>query len=191
MPADVVLSNLNPNQKWYAKISDAGASGLVELFNTEADAEAGANRVAYASFEFGTAVEVILINNTEDPEIDYFNSYSAWHLKVTFADGDSTAIIPFGPDTILPEIIDPLLVTDQSCEDRAKREIDGHTKIKISRTLTLGTHIQGLEVGDKRKLTDNIRGLDQQVRVDDIVIQGNEKSLIDIVTVTEFEDATR
>ena len=191
MSADIILSNITPNQKWFAKLSDAGADGLVELFNSEAAAEAGSNRVAYGSFDFGTAVAVVLTDDTEDPEIGYFNSYSAWHLTVTLLNGDSTTIIPFGPDTILPEIIDPLLVTDQACGDRAKLEIDKHTHIKISRTLTLGTHIQNLEVNDKRRLRDIARGLDQQVRVDDIKIMGDEKSLTDIITVTEFEDATR
>lgn len=191
MSADIILSNIIPNQNWYAKLSDAGADGLIELFNTAAYAQAGTHRVAYASFEFGTSVEVVLINDAEDPEIDYFNSYSAWHLIVTLLNGDSTSIIPFGPDTILPEIIDPLLVTDQAREDRAKLEIDKHTKIKISRTVTLGTHIQGLEVNDKRKLVDPARGLNQQVRVDDIRIVMEKDSVTDIITVTEYEDATR
>jgi hypothetical protein len=191
MSADVYLSNLNPNQKWFAKLSDAGDDALIELFNTQADAEAGDNRVAYGSFAFGTGVEVVLTNDTEDPEIGLFNAYDAWHLKGTFLDGDPTVIVEFGPITELPEIIDPLLTTKQACDDRAKLEIDRHTHAEISRILTLGTHIQGLEADNKRKLTDNMRGLNQQVRVDDIQIMMDKDSIIDTITVTEYEDASR
>lgn len=195
MSADIVLSNITPNQKWFAKLSDAGDDALAELFNTLAHAEAGTNRVAYGSFAFGTKIVVVLTNDTEDPEIGYFNLFSTWHLKATFLDGDPMTIIEFGPDTILPAIIDPLLVTSQACEDRALLEIGRHTMIEISHILNLGTHMQDLEIDNKRKLTDNMRGLNQQVRVDDfqllIQIQDKKVSITDILTVTEFKDAKR
>ncbi|MBN1254011.1 MAG: hypothetical protein JXA50_01890 [Deltaproteobacteria bacterium] len=191
MAADIYLSNLNPNQKWFAKLSDAGDNALVELFNSQADAEAGTSRVAYGSFAFGTEIEVVLTNDTEEPDIEFAKDQDSWHLKATFLDGDPTKIVRFGPITDLSEVIDPLLTTDQACQDRARLEMDRHTKIEVSSTLSLGTHIQGLEADDKRKLTDNMRGLDQQVRVDDIQIMIDKDSIKDIITVTEFEEVKR
>lgn len=191
MAGDIVLSNLDPNQIWYAKISDQGANALIELFNSAADANAGTNRVAYASFDFGVAVEVTLTNDTTEPDIELFCSDDEWHLMVTMQSGDDTIIIQFGPFTDKPEILDPLLASSQARIDRARREIDAGTHIEISRVISLNTHIQGLEPGDTRKLKDNARGLDQSVRIDEITITGDKDSLKTVLKTVEYDDVTR
>lgn len=191
MTAKIDNWNSDPNIKWFVKISDAGAQGLVELFKTKADAEAGTNRVAYGSFEFGTAQEVTLTNDTEDPEIELFTDREDWHIRVTLLNGDPEAIVRYGPVTDKADISDPLLVDSQALLDRGTREVDEGTHTRISRTITLGTHVQGLEADDKRRLRDGMRGLDRQVRIDDIVVRGTPNELTDILTAVEFEDATR
>jgi hypothetical protein len=205
MAADIYLTNLNPNQKWFANISaldsesfaesyDSVDEAIIELYNTEANALARTNRVAHGVFNFGTAVRVILVNDYEDPDIELFNLQNSWHLRVTFNVGDDDAIIEFGPMTDIDDVIDSLLVTDVMCEDRARLEIDRATHLKITRQIPLATHIQELEclpTGDKRNLKDNMRNLDQQVRVDEIKIHGDKNSLTDILTVVEFEDLER
>lgn len=204
MAASIYLTNLNPNQKWFANISaldseshaggESADEAIIELYNTRAYAEARTHRVAYGLFNFGTAVRVILVNDSEDPDIELFNTQDDWYLRVTFNEGDADAIREFGPMTDKDDIINPLLVTDAMCKDRAQLEIDKSTHLKITRQLSLATHIQELEclpTGDKRNLTDNMRNLDQQVRVDEIRIQGDKDSLRDTLTVVEFENIKR
>jgi hypothetical protein len=204
MAASIYLSNLNPNQKWFANISaldseshaggESADEAIVELYNTQAEAEARTGRVAYGLFNFGTAVRVTLVNDTEDPDIGLFNSQDAWHLRVTFNEGDADSIREFGPMTDLDDVIDSLLVTDTMCEARAKLEVDKATHLKVTRELSLATHIQELEclpTGDKRNLTDNMRDLNQQVRVDGVRIHGDKDLLRDTLTVVEFEDLER
>ena len=191
MAANVYSGNLKPNQQYFVKIGPSDGAGLVELFNTQAYAEAGTNRVAYGTFEFGQGQEVILTNDSEDPEIELFTDQEDWHIRVTLLNGDPEAIIRYGPVTDKSDISDPLLVDSQALLDRGTREVDEGTHTKISRTISLGTHAQGLETNDKRRLRDGMRGLDRQVRVDDIVIRGTTGSLNDTVVAVEFEDATR
>jgi len=203
MAADIYISNLDPNQRWFAKLSaitseesivDSADEVLVELFNSQSDAEAGINRVAHGSLSFGTAIRVTLTDDPEEPEIGLFNPNDTWHLRVTFTEGDGDAIIEFGPMTDLDEVIDPLLVTDVMCEARAKLEVDSATNMTITRQLSIATHIQELEclpTGDKRNLTDNMRGINQQVRIDKIEIHGDKDSLRDILTTVEFKGLNR
>lgn len=201
MAASIYLSNLNPNQKWYANISaldseshesvESADEAIIELYNNEANALARTNRVAHGVFNFGLAVRVTLIDDGEAPEIEYYNTEDTWHLRVNFLATDDDCIRVFGPLTELDDVIDPLLVTDEMCEARAQLEVDKGTNLKITRELALATHIQDLEVDDKRNLTDNMRNLDQQVRVDGIRIHGDKDSLRDVVTVVEFERLER
>jgi hypothetical protein len=198
MTASIYSGNIAPNQRYFVKIGPDAGAGLVELFNLQADAEGDVSRVAYGTFAFGYAQEVILTNDTEDPEIALFTDQDAWHLRVTLLEGDPEAIIRYGPVTDRGEILDPLLVDPQPLLDRGTYEVDEGTHAKIERTITLGTHIQELECippVDKRKLTDNMRGLNQQVRVDDIQIKGGIQDkkvyLIDIIQANEFKDVKR
>ncbi len=195
MTAQIVSLNLNPNIKWWIKLGPSGGQGLVEFFTTEADAEAGTNRVAYGTFAFGTEVEVTLTQDAETPVISLFNSLEPWHCIVTLLEGDEACLGRRGPYTDKPEVLDPLLASSQARLDRATREIDEGTHIAIYRDLALGVHTQGLEVGDARKLQDNMRGLDQSVRIESITIHGeineNKMVLVDTVRTVEFKDVKR
>ena len=191
MSADIVSLNLNPNIQWWIKIGPDAGQGLVEFFTTKADRDAGTNRVAYGVFDFGSAVEVTLTQDAETPEISFFNDYHAFHCIVTLLEGDGAYICRRGPYTDKPEVIDPLLISAQARLDRATREIDEGTHAAIYRDLTLGVHIQGLEVGDTRKLQDNMRGLNQSVRIEKITIHGDKDSLIDTIRTVEFKDVKR
>jgi hypothetical protein len=191
MTAAINSLNLNPNIQWWIKIGPSGGQGLVEFFTTKADRDAGTNRVAYGIFAFGAAVEVVLTQDAETPVISLFNDQNTWHCICTFLEEDPQAIFAIGPFTDKQEVIDPLLVDSQPILDRATREIDEGTHIKINRDLTLGVHIQGLEGGNTRKLQDNMRGLDQSTRVESIGIHGDKDTLVDTVRTGEFKDVKR
>lgn len=163
----------------------------MEFFTTKADRDAGTNRVAYGVFAFGAAVEVVLVQDAETPVISLFNDQETWHCIVTLLEEDPQAVFAIGPFTDKQEVIDPLLVSAQARLDRALREIDEGTHIKINRDLTPGVHFQGLEVGNTRKLQDNMRGLNQSVRIESITIHGDKDSLIDTIRTVEFKDVTR
>jgi len=189
--AAIISLNLSPNLQWWIKLGPSGGQGLVEFFTTKADRDAGTNRVAYGVFDFGAAVEVMLTQDAETPAISLFNDQETWHCICTLLAEDEEAIFAIGPFTDKWEVIDPLLVSAQARLDRAMREIDEGTHTKINRDLTLGVHIQGLEVGNTVKLQDNMRGLDQSVRIESITIHGDKDSLTDNLRITEFKDVKR
>ncbi len=191
MAAQINSLNLNPNIEWWIKIGPSEGQGLVEFFTTKADRDSDTNRVAYGVFAFGTEKEVTLTQDAEMPEISLFNSLEARHCIVTLLAEDPEGIFAIGPFTDKPEVIDPLLASAQARLDRATREIDEGTHIKINRDLTLGVYSQGLEVGDKVKLQDTMRGLDQSVRIESITIHGDKDSLVDTVQTVEFQDVKR
>jgi hypothetical protein len=183
--------NLDPNQTWYVKLSHDGGAGLVGLFNSQADAEAGTNRVAYAAFSYGTAVEITLTNDAADPEVSIFNTYLEYHLRVTFLSEDDAALFRVGPFTDLPEVRDTLLVSSAQILDRARREIDEHTHTAIERTMPLAAHYPALDVGDIVRVTDSMRSLDVSTRLTKVVTQFDAASLTDTITTVEYKDVTR
>lgn len=159
---DVTDWNINPNQKWFVKLSDAGAVALVELFNTLADAQAGTNRVAFGNAAFGTDVKVLLTPDTTLPSFGplvKFNIQLDYHLKITGVDGDATKRFAIGPFTDLPPVEDPLMLTEQIILARATLEINRGTHSTLRRSIALGSHYPALNCGDIVTLSSTRRGL--------------------------------
>ncbi len=149
---DVADWNIEPNQKWFVKLSDIGASALVELFNTLADLEAAVNRVAYASVAFGVDVKVTLTADATAPSfgaaLSKFNSQLDYHLKITGSDGDATKRFAIGPFTDLPPVEDPLMLSEEVIAARATLEINKGTHSTLRRQMTLESHYPDLDLGD-------------------------------------------
>lgn len=187
MSAAITNWNLDPNIKWYLRLS----SGSVELYKTQADAEAQTNRVAYGSFENGTDVAVTLNNDTTEPDIEIFNDFLSWHLRVTYESETETFIWVIEPWTDLPEISDPLLATEASIQARALYEINVHTKTRIEREVSLAQHYTDLDIGDIVRITETMRGLNNVVQCTEVTTKGTAKSLTDNIRTVEYKDLVR
>jgi hypothetical protein len=201
MAFDVTDWNINPNQKWFVKLSDAGSTALVELFNTLADAIAGANRVAVgANVAFGVDVKVVLTPEATLPTfgvLSKFNSQLDYHLKVSGVDGDVAKRFAIGPFTDLPPVEDPLMLTEEIVLARATLEINRGTHSILRSSLTLDSHYPALELGDivtvsstKRGLVavrHRIEGMSSQAQIDDNL----ELVFEDTIEAVEFQDFVR
>jgi hypothetical protein len=201
MAFDITDWNINPNQKWFVKLSDAGATALVELFNTLADAIAGTNRVAVgANVSFGVDVKVLLTAEVTQPTfgpLTKFNSQLDYHLKITGVDGDSTKRFAIGPFTDLPPVEDALMLTEEIVLARATLEINRGTHSILRSSLELDSHYPALELGDIVTVSSTRRALVAvrhrvdairlMVRIDD----QNQVEFNDEIEAVEFQDFVR
>jgi len=191
MTASIDNWNVDPNQVWYVKIGPSGGQGLVELFNTAADAQAGTNRVAHGTFSFGSGAPVTLTDEPTPPTVQIFNEVLEYHLKATLLEEDPAATFRIGPFTDLPEVSSPLLSDADRILDRARREIDQHTHTQILRDVSLAVHYPDMDVGDVVRITDSMRSLDVTARIDEIRTSFDKDSLLDTFTAVEFKDVVR
>ena len=159
---DVTDWNVEPNQKWYVKLSDAGAQALVELFNSLEDLEASVDQVGAATVGFGVDVKVILTPGAAAPAagdaLALFNTALDYHLKISGADGDSTKRYAIGPFTDLPAIEDPLILTEDMIRARGELEINRGTHAHIYSSLTPSRHYPALDEGTVVTLSSTRRG---------------------------------
>lgn len=198
---DVVDINLDPNQKWFIRLSDSGFQMLVELFNTLADAQAVTNRVASATVNFGNSVLVTFTADSTptlsgDP-IAKFNSALAYQMKVNGTDGDTTLRYSVGPFTDLPSVEDSLMLTEQIIQARATVEINRHTHTVIRRIMQMKDHTPNLNEGDivfyssTRRSIVNLR---QQIADLTLQIRQNADGSVDFfdeIETIEWKDFTR
>jgi len=200
MAFDVTDWNINPNQKWFVKLSDAGTTALIELFNTLADAQAGTNRVAFANVAFGVDVKVLLAADTTPPSfgtLAKFNIQLDYHLKITGVDGDATKRFAIGPFTDLPPVEDPLMLSEAVILARANLEINRGTHSILARALSLDSHYPALNGGDIVTLSSTRRGLVAvRNRIESITItaridESKELTFNDSLEVVEFLDFVR
>ena len=193
--------NVLPNQRFFVKLSDAGTQMQIDIYNTQADMDASANRVASATVNFGTDLEVIITADSTPPSsgeaLAKFNTDLSYDLKATGADGDPTKKFQIGPFTDMAPIEDALLVTEAMIQNRATLEINRGTHSKLSRTLQLDRHYPALIEGDIVSLSLTKRGLASvRNRIDTLTIavvidESKEVSFFDTLEVVEYKDIVR
>ena len=160
---DVLDFNISPNQLWFFKLSDIGSQMRVELFNSQADAQAPANRVAFADLAFGAAQAVTLTPDLTLPAygdpLTKFNTSLSYHLVVSGVDGDPTKIFAIGPFTDLQSVEDPLMLTEAMIQARGELEINRGTHSRFYSSLSLGRHFPALDEGAIVTLSSTKRSL--------------------------------
>ncbi|MFA5706157.1 MAG: hypothetical protein WDA41_07365 [Candidatus Neomarinimicrobiota bacterium] len=166
MAFSITAWNINPNRVWFVRLSDAGSNIGVELYLTQADAEAQTNRQASGSTTgFGSDIEVILTPDLGATVPAVFYLDYTWHLKVSGSDGDETKIFKVKEFVDLDEISHPIYRNTDLITTRATAEIDAHTHAVIRKEVTLGSHIPDIEPGDIVTINSTRRGKDELLQV--------------------------
>ena len=201
MSFDIIDWNTDPNQRWFVKLSDIGSSMRVELFNSQADAQAPANRVAFGEVLFGAAQPVTLTPDLTLPAygdpLTKFNTSLSYHLVVSGQDGDATKIFAIGPFTDLQSVEDPLMLTEAMIQARGELEINRGTHSRFYSSLTLARHFPNLDEGEivtlsstKRslvKVRQKILSMTSEIRIED----SREVTFVDNLETVEYLDFVR
>jgi len=179
-------SNISPNIKWFLKFINNTTTFNLELYKTLANAQSSVNRVAYSlNNVFGTALKIVLTDDTTFPIVGYFNSDISYHLKVTTTSLDENAIFAIGPfyDT---EISDDLVFTPEQQENRATFEINKGTHTKVSKNFTMNHSTTRID-GDIVIL--NVSEFDNELnKIASTEITWNGENLTDNVLIYNYQD---
>ena len=184
--------NINPNQDWYVKLQDTGSNISIGLYNSLSDAQGSSNIVASASVAYGDSVGVLMeMDASGSPIISFFNSAVPYHLNVTGAFGDVEKIYHLYPFVDLPEINNSVYRSEDLIIRRVTNEINTHTHVAKSKTVSLSTLIDGLGINDIMEIDSDFRGESSSNVVDSITISGSNKSLLCSIGCTEYLDFKR
>jgi len=188
--------NIDPNRLWYVRIADDGAVNLltVELYLTEADAEAQSNRQAHSlGNAFGSAVEILLTADSgATVDISMHQSTDAWHLVVSGADDDAEKIFCVKPFVDLEDIQHPIYRNPLLVTQRATAEIDEHTHVLFERQIELGVHLPTLEPGEILSITSARRELSADLcQIAEHTIVGTVNRLYSRVTADKYQGIVR
>ena len=189
----VVNWNIDENIVWYVRLADSGSAVSVEMYLTQADAEAQANLQASGeSSGYGSSLEVTLTNEEEaETPVTFFRDEYSWHLCVSGQSGDDTKIFKIKEFVEMDEISHSIYRSSELITARATAEINAHTHAAIARNISLGIHLPEIEVG-------NIAGLDSaRLAVNDLSqihehrIVGTPNSLISEVETRKYMELRR
>jgi len=183
--------NVAENVTWFVRVADNGAGLAVELYASQADATAQTNlQAAGATAGYGTELDVTL-TAAEGASVTLWQDVYVWHLQVAGQAGDAARILRVGSFVDLEEIVHPIYREEALITRRAAAEIDAHTHARLAKTLTLGTHLPELEVGDILQVDSARRSLSILAQVDTHTIQGDPDALISEVTVSSYLELKR
>ncbi len=181
--------NVNPNRNWYVFLSDSGADISVELYTTQADADAKASLVASGSGRYGTGTRISLtIADRGIPEISLFNPDLDYHIAVTGRSGDLSKLYHVAPFVDLDEINDGIYKSSALIRARALFEINAHSHTQKQRALELAGPFPEIRVGDVLQIQSDMRDLDVLTVVTETAITGTPDSLTAQVETVEYVD---
>ncbi len=181
--------NLNPNRNWYAVISDSGSGIQVELYTTQANAEAGTNLVASGTGAYGAGTQIALtMDDAGTPDITLFNGDLDYHIAVTGGSGDAQKIFHIAPFVDLEEISDGIYKSTALIHARALYEINRHTHVAKERSLNLAGPFPDIPVGNVLQIQSTRRDMDVLATVTETVITGTPDSITAQVETVEYVD---
>ena len=181
--------NINPNRNWYVVISDTGSEINVNLYTTQADAEADTNLVASGVGSYGTNSQIILVmEDAGTPDISLFNSDLDYHITVTGISGDTTKLLHIAPFVDLDEISDGIYQSTTLIQERALYEINLHTHSVKIRSIDLAGPYPAVCVGDVLGIQSDRMSLDVMSIVTETVITGTPDSLTMQAVTNEYVD---
>ena len=123
----------------------------MSLYRTQSDAENETNVVASSSGGYGLSIEIIL------PEIPRFLDIYNWNLVVSGLAGDEQKIFRVKPFVEGDEISGGIFRNSSLALVRATEEIDEHSMMRKTRSLTMGIHFPTLETGTIGQISNNRR----------------------------------
>jgi len=194
MSFDVTAWNIDPNQDWYVRLYNGTTGIAVQLYNTQADAEAQTSVVATGlSSGFGTDKEVTFTTGTD--VVSLFQDTYSWHLKVSGLVSDPAKIYLIKRFVELDDIESAIFSNELIIPIRATAEIDAHTHAKVIYDIQLGSHLPTLVCGDVITLTSTRRNFSKMLQVLDSQISygtdKNKSSLTTSIRATEFIELKR
>lgn len=185
--------NIDPNRPWFVRLEDAGAAIRVDLYLTQADAEAQANpQASGTSSGYGSDLAVILEQALgASVPVALFQPAYSWHLKVSGAALDPAVIYRVREFVDLDEISHPVYRNEDLITTRARAEIDAHTHAVIRKQIELGSHLPTVEPGEIVRLASDRRGKTERLqvmehRISGEVSEGGEMRLTSAITVAGY-----
>lgn len=188
MALSIVNWNIDENRVWFVRLSDTGSAVLVELYLTQADAQARNNlQASGTSTEYGTALEIILINEIGAiVPVTLFRDEYAWHIMVAGVNGDTVKIFKIKEFIEMDEISHAIYRNSSLITARATAEINAHTHAAIIRSIALGTHLPEIEPGQIMGVNSSRRGINDLSQITEIQITGTSNSLINTVEARKY-----
>jgi hypothetical protein len=188
MTLSIVNWNIDENRVWFVRLEDIGSAVSVELYLTQADAEARENLQASGeSSGYGSELEVTLVNEDgATVPVTFLQEEYSWHLVVSGQNGDSLVIFKMKEFIELDEISHAIYRNSTLITARATAEIDAHTHAAIIRQISLGVHLPELEVGQIVGVDSDRRGIDDLSQVVEMQITGNPDSLTTEIEIRKY-----
>lgn len=184
----IINWNVAENRVWFVRFSDTGSAVLVELYLTQADAQARTNLQASGeSSGYGSALEVTLVNDSgATVPVSFFQEEYSWHIVVSGLNGDTTKIYKIKEFIELEEISHAIYRNSTLIAARAAAEINAHTNAAIVRTCALGTHLPEIEPGQIMGINSVRRGINDLSLITEHVITGTQNSLVSTVETKKY-----
>lgn len=185
--------NVAENIVWYVRLADSGSGVSVELYLTQADAEAQTNlQASGASAGYGANLEVELTNeeNATTPVTLFVDDYD-WHIMVSGASEDPTKIFKLREFVEMEEISHAIYRNSALITERATAEIDAHTHAAVIRNIILGAHLPEIEVGQIAGLNSDRRGVNDLNQIHEHRIIGAPDGLISEIETRKYLELTR
>ena len=189
----IVNWNIAEKSTWFVRLADSGSAVAVEIYVTQADAEAQTNLQASGEASgYGSNLEVELTNEEDAAApVSLFQEDYSWHLTAAGQSGDDARIFKVKEFVEMDEISHSIYRNSELITARATAEINAHTHAAIVRNISLGTHLPDTEPGDIAGLDSTRRAVDDLSQIHEHQIVGTPDSLVSEIEIRKYLELKR
>ena len=188
MALSIVNWNIYQNRAWFVRLADTGSAVSIELYLTQADAQAQSNMQASGeSSGYGSGLEIVLENESEaSTPVSLFQDEYSWHLIVSGQNGDAAKIFKVKEFVEADEISHAIYRNSSIISSRAAAEINAHTHAAINRNISIKEHYPEMDIGNVIKVTSSRHGIDDLNEISELQIIGTANSLINEIEAIKY-----
>lgn len=184
--------NVEPNEKWFVRLS-AGATNIdISLYLSRANALAGTNPIASGqSSGFGTFRPVTLTQIATTPAISKFATNVSWDLQVSGQTGDSMEIYRVGPFSDMDDVSHAIYRNDEIIPYRAAALVNERTHLDRSATIVTPKIDSQITPNKSLRVASSEMGIDAHYTISGIELELTPDSMLMTVTASKYERMLR
>lgn len=184
--------NLEPNIKWFIRLTRSGGSLLVYCYQSLTDLQNLVNLIASATVTCAASQQVTLTQATGSPvTLAKFNTEIAWHLVVSGGLSDTSANFQVGPWSDMDAVKHALYSNADIIPYRASALINAGTQLDKKITIVNAGVVYNMEPNDTVRVDSDHLSVDYYTTVRDVSVELTQDSMLMSITTSKFDLITR
>lgn len=184
-------ANLEPNIRWFFRVSVGNGQIYVGAHRTQADAESDTNMIAHGAAAEGSMAAILLTEDDSSLGLAKYNDGVNWHLVVSGSAGDPVSIFQVGPFSDLDDVSHAIYRNSDIIPYKAAALIDEHSHLERVKTIQYPGYHPTLQPGKTIQVNSAYEGVAGAAFIKGVDISLDPNSIVTTIRASSYSRITR